>query len=109
MISLKKVPARYRTDQLNGEHQTTTDVRSVSALIGVEQPLIDQYFFEFDAALRVACNDPEFEKSDLCTFQDIDADGIADNLDTDSDGDGIPNSVERRSGVDTDDDGPRTI
>lgn len=44
-------------DNSSGEHQTTPSVRSVSALIGLEQPLIEQFIFELDAMMRVACND----------------------------------------------------
>ncbi|TJZ83095.1 RHS repeat-associated core domain-containing protein [Paracoccus hibiscisoli] len=44
-------------DDSDGEHQTRPTVRSVSALIGLEQPLIEQFIFELDAMMRVACND----------------------------------------------------
>jgi RHS repeat-associated protein len=53
----RAIGSAIQRDNPSGEHQTTASVESVSALIGLEQPLIEQFKFELDAVMRVACND----------------------------------------------------
>lgn len=40
----------------SGEHRVSHPTRSVSAFIGFEQPLIEEFKFDLDALMRVACN-----------------------------------------------------
>ena len=51
------IPDTSLSTQFGGEHRLVTNVRSVSAFIGFEQPLIEQFMFELDAMMRFACND----------------------------------------------------
>lgn len=53
----QKIPAEALNVLDQGENKTRHTVRSVSAFIGLEQPLIEQFQFELDALMRIACND----------------------------------------------------
>jgi len=53
----RKIHAEALNVPDKGENKTRHTVRSVSAFIGLEQPLIEQFKFELDALMRIACND----------------------------------------------------
>ena len=84
-----KISSKISRDFVSGEHQRSIDAQSVSAMIGLEQPLIEEFLFELDAMGRVACNEPEEapycstlsaspEKSDAAKFAEasVSADDI---------------------------------
>ncbi len=50
----------------SGEHRVNHPTRSVSAFIGFEQPLIEEFKFDLDALMRVACNGSPSAPSSYC-------------------------------------------
>ena len=50
----------------SSEHRVNHPTRSVSAFIGFEQPLIEEFKFDLDALMRVACNGSPNAPSSYC-------------------------------------------